>query len=101
MSTLKSFTMKARRPVLIATAIGTVPSLLFLVWGIIAVCTHTQDFGLGEVIVYTLIFAFSWAITIFIIATIIAFAWYLLRQTWRKRELRRIGKRFGWTPQAK
>ena len=74
------------------------PPLLLFVSGIIASFAHTADYDPREVIVYSLMFTIAYTVVTFIIASTIAFAWYLIRETWRKRELRRIGQRFGWTP---
>jgi Ca2+/Na+ antiporter len=107
MSTLQSFARKAARPVLTVTAISTAPAFLFFILSIIAwLFPHTtqpgndpQEFDPASMIVAMLCFVFFSALGSFAIAAAVALMWHLLEQAWKKRELRRIGKRFGWPPQ--
>ena len=105
MSTLRSFAKEATRPVLAVTALVTSPFLVFAALGIITSFSPNrpdpQEFGPAAMIPLMLLFVLCIAVVTFGFTAIVAIIWYLLRQAWRRRELRLIGKRFGWTPQTK
>jgi hypothetical protein len=105
MSTLRTFAKQATRPVLTATALVTLPFLVFAALGIITSFSPNrpdpQEFGPAVMIPLMLLFVLCIAVATFGFTAIVAFVWYLLREAWRRRELRRIGKRFGWTPQTR
>ena len=105
MSALRSFTRQATRPVLTVTALVTTPFLVIATLGIIGSFSpdrpDPQEFDPAFMILVMLLLVLGVAVAAFSATALIAFVWYLFRQAWRKRELRLIGKRFGWTPQTK
>ena len=94
-----SFAKKAVRPILITTAIGTIPALMFLVFAIFSTPAPNEPDSDVPVSIALFLTAFS-AIATFVLATTIAVVWYFIRRAWERRELRRIGERFGWTRTA-
>jgi hypothetical protein len=81
-----------------------VPALLIIVLGITssffpaAANPLDPDPDLGITIPLT--FALILAVGTFLVASIFAITGHIVRESWRKRELRRIGERFGWNPQT-
>src|SRR6266498_2157367 len=100
MSTFTSFAKKAIRPVLIGTVIGTTPALILLAFGMFS-SPDPRDPDPDLVVFIPLYLSFFSAIASFALASIIALVWYFIRRAWQQRELRRIGERFGRTPQTK
>ena len=103
MGTFASFTKKAVRPVLIATAIVTTPAFIILIIGINDSFGQPDprdpDAGVGLDV--GLVYTFFSAIAGFAISCTIALVWYFIRVARQQREARRIGERFGWTPRTK
>ena len=99
MSTFASFAKRAVRPVVIATGIGTTPALILLAIGA-ASSPAPLDPDPELAVDMPLYLAIFSAIATFTLASIIALVWYFIRRAWQQREARRIGERFGWTPET-
>jgi hypothetical protein len=101
MSTVKSFVEKSIRPVLLATAVGTLPALVFLSFGVIASLSPPEPLDPDPDIAIPILVSFALfsAVATFVVSSLIAVTWHVVGQKLKRRELRRIGERFGWAPQ--
>jgi hypothetical protein len=101
---MKLITRSSFRPVLIATAASALPLLivvsLSVIDSFIPPAPGKIDPDPGMILEILFFFSILLVVAVFLTALLLSVAGQLIKHTRRQHDLRRMGKRFGWRPEA-